>query len=201
VVVSVDYRLSPELKYPIPLDDCETALRWLVDHSAELAVDPAKVAVGGDSAGGNLAAGLALRIRDKGGPKIAFQLLIYPATDRNVGRDSHREFASGFGLTRSNMQWFWDCYLTTTADRANPEVSPLRAKSLQGLPPAYVLTAHSDVLRDEGEEFAKQLHAAGVPVQCVRYRAMNHGFIRMGGVYPQADHALSDLAEALRTGL
>ncbi len=94
-----------------------------------------------------------------------------------------------------------DCYLTSTADRDNPEVSPLRAKSLKGLPPAYVLTAHSDVLRDEGEEFAKQLHAAGVPVKCVRYRAMNHGFIRMGGVYPQADHALSDLAEALRTGL
>jgi acetyl esterase len=201
VVVSVDYRLSPEVKYPVPLDDCETALRWLADHSAELAVDPAKVAVGGDSAGGNLAAGLALRIRDKGGPRIAYQLLIYPATDRSVGRDSHREFATGFGLTRSNMQWFWDCYLTTTAERDNPEVSPLRATSLKRLPPAFVLTAHSDVLRDEGEEFARQLHAAGVPVRCVRYRAMNHGFIRMGGVYPQADHALGDLAEALRTGL
>jgi len=198
VVVSVDYRRSPEVKYPVPLDDCETALRWLVEHAKDLGIDPAKVAVGGDSAGGNLAAGLAIRIRDKGGPKIAYQLLIYPATDRSVGRDSQREFASGFGLSRSNMQWFWDCYLRETADRVNPEVSPLRAKSLKGLPPAFVLTAHSDVIRDEGEDFAKALHEAGVPVKCVRFRAMNHGFIRMGGVYPQSDHALTVLASALR---
>ncbi|HVR86433.1 MAG TPA: alpha/beta hydrolase [Planctomycetota bacterium] len=199
VVVSVDYRRSPESKYPVPLDDCETALRWLVEHAAELDVDPARVAVGGDSAGGNLAAGLAIRMRQKGGPRIAYQLLIYPATDRSVGRDSHREFASGFGLSRSNMQWFWDCYLTETAERDNPEISPLRVKILKGLPPAFVLTAHSDVLRDEGEEFARRLHEAGVPVRAVRFRAMNHGFIRMGAVFPQADHGLTVLAEALRS--
>jgi acetyl esterase len=201
VVVSVEYRLSPEAKFPAPLDDCEAALRWLSDHAAELGADPARIAVGGDSAGGNLAAGLTIRMRDRGGPKIAFQLLIYPATDRNVGRESHREFAVGFGLTRSNMQWFWDCYLNATADRDNPEVSPLRAESLRGLPPAFVLTAHSDVLRDEGEAYAKRLQESGVPVTAVRFRDMNHGFIRMGAVYSQADHGLSVLAEALRAGL
>lgn len=198
VVVSVDYRRSPEVKYPVPLDDCETALKWLAANAAELGVDPAKVSVGGDSAGGNLAAALTIRVRDKGGPRIAFQLLIYPATDRSVGTDSYREFATGFGLTRSNMQWFWDCYLNETAERDNPEVSPLRAKSLKALPSAFVLTAHSDVLRDEGEAYAKRLVEAGVPTTCVRFRAMNHGFIRMGAVYPQADSALSVLAEALR---
>ena len=164
-------------------------------------MDPARVAVGGDSAGGNLAAALALRVRDKGGPKIAFQLLIYPVTDRSVGTDSYREFASGFGLTRSNMQWFWDCYTNETADRDNPEVSPLRATSLKGLPPAFVLTAHSDVLRDEGEAYAKRLVEAGVPTTCVRVRAMNHGFIRMGAVYSQASQGLTTLSEALRSGL
>jgi acetyl esterase len=201
VVVSVDYRLSPEVKFPAPLDDCEAALRWLADHAAELGADPARIAVGGDSAGGNLAAGLTIRMRDRGGPKIAYQLLIYPATDRSVATESHREFATGYGLTRSNMQWFWDCYLNATADRDNPEVSPLRAKTLRGLPPAFVLTAHSDVLRDEGEAYAKRLQESGVPVTAVRFRAMNHGFIRMGAVYPQADHGLSVLAEALRTAL
>jgi len=201
VVVSVNYRRSPEVEYPVPLDDCEAALRWLVEHAKNLQVDPAKLAVGGDSAGGNLAAGLAIRVRDKGGPRIAYQLLIYPATDRSVGRDSQREFATGFGLSRSNMQWFWDCYLRETADRENPEVSPLRAKSLKGLPPAFVLTAHSDVLRDEGEEFARALHEAGVPVKCVRFRAMNHGFIRMGAVYPHASQGLTVLADMLRLNL
>jgi len=201
VVVSVDYRRSPEVKYPVPLDDCETALRWMVKNAADLGVDPAKVAVGGDSAGGNLAAGLAIRIRDKGGPRIAFQLLIYPATDRSVGTDSYREFSTGFGLTRSNMQWFWDCYLTQTAERDNPEVSPLRANALTGLPPAFVLTAHSDVLRDEGEAYAARLANAKVPVACVRVRAMNHGFIRMGAVYAQSGHALTVLSAALKEGL
>jgi len=201
VVVSADYRLAPEAKYPAPLDDCEAALRWAVSHARDLGIDPAKVAVGGDSAGGNLAAGLAIRMRDKGGPAIAFQLLIYPVTDRSVGTDSYREFASGFGLTRENMQWFWDCYLTATAERDNPEVSPLRAKSLTGLPPAFVLTAHHDVLRDEGEDYAKRLQAAGVPVEALRFREVNHGFIRLAGLYPQADHGLTVLAEALRAAL
>jgi acetyl esterase len=201
VVVSADYRLAPEAKYPVPLDDCETALRWTISHARELGIDPAKVAVGGDSAGGNLAAGLAIRVRDKGGPPIAFQLLIYPVTDRSVGTDSYREFASGFGLTRANMQWFWDCYLTATAERDNPEVSPLRAKSLKGLPPAFVLTAHHDVLRDEGEEYAKRLQAAGVPVEMLRFREVNHGFIRLAALYPQADHGLTVLADALRVAL
>ncbi|HLY08196.1 MAG TPA: alpha/beta hydrolase [Planctomycetota bacterium] len=197
VVVSVDYRRAPEVKSPVPLDDCETALRWAAEHASELGMDPARLAVGGDSAGAHLAAGLAIRIRDNGGPKIAFQMLIYPVTDRSVGTESYRQFATGYGLTRANMQWFWDCYLTATAEREHPEVSPLRAPSLKGLPPAFVLTAGNDVLRDEGEAYAKRLHEEGVPVACVRFRTMNHGFIRMGAVYPQADHGLTVLAEAL----
>jgi acetyl esterase len=201
VVVSVDYRRAPEAAYPAPMDDAEAALRWLADHAGELGADPARIAVGGDSAGGNLAAGLAIRVRDRGGPRIAFQLLIYPVTDRSVGTDSYREFATGFGLTRANMQWFWDCYLPAASGRDHPEVSPLRATSLKGLPPAFVLTAHSDVLRDEGEAYAKRLADAGVPVTAVRFRGMNHGFIRMGAVYPQADHGLTVLAQALRAGL
>jgi acetyl esterase len=200
VVVSVDYRLAPETKFPGPLDDCEAALRWTVDHAAELGVDPGRVAVGGDSAGGNLAAGLTLRVRDHGGPKIAYQLLIYPATDRNTKTESPREFAKGFGLTRANMEWFWECY-AGGASEDDPELSPLRAKSLRGLPPAYVLTAHSDVIRDEGEDYAKRLREAGVPVTAVRFREMNHGFIRMAAVYPQADQALTMMATALRTGM
>jgi len=200
VVVSVDYRLAPETKFPGPLDDCAAALRWSVDHAAELAGDPERVAVGGDSAGANLAAGLALRVRDQGGPRIALQLLIYPVTDRNFETVSYREFASGYGLSRANMQWFWECYCPQ-GGVPSPEAAPLRAKDLKGLPPAFVLTAEYDVLRDEGEAFARRLHKEGVPVRGLRFLGMNHGFIRMAALYPQADHALTVLADALRDGI
>jgi acetyl esterase len=193
-VVAVDYRRSPETKYPGPLDDAEAALRWAAGESP-------RVAVGGDSAGGNLAAALALRTRDRGGPKIAFQLLIYPVTDTSFDRGSYRDFASGVGLTRSNMQWFWDSYLRDAADAADPYAAPLKAPSLKGLPPAYVLSAEFDVLRDEVEAYARRLHKEGVPVRGVRYNGMNHGFIRMGALYPQADRALTELASQLRAAL
>lgn len=199
VVVSVDYRLAPETPFPGPLDDCEAALRWTVDHAAELGIDPARVAVGGDSAGGNLAAALALRARERKGPKIAFQLLIYPATDMSAKGGSIDEFSRGYGLTAANMHWFWEVYAPAACDAANPEVSPLRAKSLAGLPPAFIITAHFDVIRDEGEEYGRKLRDAGVPVSMVRFREMNHGFIRMGSLYPQANQALTMCAEALRS--
>lgn len=196
VVMSVDYRLAPEVKFPGPLDDCEWALRWAESHAADLEGDRARISVGGDSAGANLAAGLALRMRDRGGPKIASQLLIYPVTDRNFETASYKEFASGYGLTRTNMQWFWECY--HPAAELDPTAAPLRAASLKGLPPAFVLTAEFDVLRDEGEAFARRLHKEGVAVRGMRFLGMNHGFIRMGAVYPQADYALTVLAEALK---
>jgi acetyl esterase len=197
LVISVDYRLSPETPFPGPLDDCAAALVWAADHAAEFGGDARRMAVGGDSAGANLAAGLALRVRDQGGPRIGFQLLIYPVTDRNFETVSYREFASGYGLTRNNMQWFWDCYLPT-GGALPPEAAPLRARDLRGLPPAFVVTAEFDVLRDEGEAYARRLHKEGVAVRGIRFLGMNHGFIRMGAVYRQADRALTELAAALR---
>ncbi len=190
-VVSIDYRRSPETRFPGALDDAEAALRWAAGQARE-------VAVSGDSAGANLAAALALRIRDRGGPKISSQLLIYPATGIDFETASYREFAAGFGLTRDNMRWFWECYLKDAQDGDDPHAVPLKARDLGGLPRAFVLTAECDVLRDEGEAYAARLHAAGVPVRAVRYLGMNHGFIRMGALFPQADRALSDLAAALR---
>lgn len=198
VVVSVDYPRAPEARYPKIMDDCETALRWASDHRGELNASPGGLIVAGDSAGGNLAAGLALRIRDHGGPVITYQLLIYPVTDRNFETTSYHEFANGYGLTRANMQWFWDCYLNQEADAKNPEVVPLKTPDLKGLPPAFILSAEFDVLRDETEAFARRLKKAGVQVRLVRFLGMNHGFIRMGALYPQADRALSMLADIFR---
>jgi acetyl esterase len=198
LVIAVDYRLAPETAFPGPLDDCEAALRWTASSAAELGGRPDRIALGGDSAGANLAAGLALRLRERGGPSIALQLLIYPVTDRNFETVSYHEFASGYGLTRANMQWFWECYLPEGSGTPVPEAAPLRAPILKGLPPAFVLTAEFDVLRDEGEAFARRLHKEGVPVRGMRFRGMNHGFIRMAALFPQADHALSVLADVLR---
>ncbi len=195
-VVSVDYRLSPEAKFPAAVDDAEAALRWAAEFGGG-----ARIAVGGDSAGGNLAIALAMRARDRGGSGVAFQLLIYPVTDRNFETASYREFASGFGLTRENMRWFWECYLGRDADAENPLASPLRARDLRGLPPALVQSAGCDVLRDETEAFASRLHEAGAPVRCIRYRNLHHGSIRTAASYPQADRALTDCAEALRAAL
>ena len=201
LVINVDYRLAPETAFPGPLDDCEAALRWTASHAAELGGSPDRIALGGDSAGANLAAGLALRLRERGGPAVDLQLLIYPVTDRNFETASYREFASGFGLSRANMQWFWECYVPDSSGIPDPEAAPLRAASLRGLPPAFVLTAEFDVLRDEGEAFARRLHKEGVPVRGLRFLGMNHGFIRMAAVFPQAEHALTVLADALRDGI
>ena len=176
VVVSVDYRLAPEHKFPAAPDDCLAATRWAGAHAAELNADPSRIAVAGDSAGGNLAAVTALRVRDEGGPALCAQLLIYPVTDADTNNASYRDNAEGYGLTREGMIWFWNHYLGNQADAANPHVSPLRAESLSGLPPAFVQTAEYDPLRDEGELYASRLIAAGVPTKVTRYDGMNHGF-------------------------
>ena len=201
VVVSVDYRLSPETKFPGPLDDCYDATQWAVRNASSLNVDPTKVAVGGDSAGGNLAASVSLMARDQGGPSLAFQLLVYPVTDRNFDTPSYLENADGYLLTRDAMIWFWDHYLASEQDATNPCASPLRAPDLRGLPAALVMTAEYDPLRDEGEDYAEVLKRAGVTTEYVFYPGMIHGFFEMFGAIDKADQALSDASAALRRAL
>src|SRR5262249_20598944 len=154
VVVSVDYRLAPEERFPAGLDDCVFATRWIAQHALELEGDADRLVVAGDSAGGNLAAATALRLRDEDGPRLRGQLLIYPVTDYHTpGTPSYRANADGYGLTRDTMVWFWDHYLNDPSQAANPWVSPLRAQDLSRLPPALVVTAEYDPLRDEGEYY------------------------------------------------
>ncbi len=179
VVVSVGYRKAPEHPFPVPLDDCFAALRWLHDHAAALGVRPDSVTVGGQSAGGNLAAALALKTRDEGGPPLAFQLLEIPALDLTLERPSVARYATGYGLTARDMVQFRDAYLGTGGDVRDPYASPLLAPDLKGLPPAHVMTAEYDVLRDDGEAYARRLAAAGVPVTY----AMHPGHVHGSGSY------------------
>ncbi len=198
VVVAVDYRLAPEHKFPAAVDDCEAAVQWVADHTAALRGDAARLAVGGDSAGGNLAAVVALRARDRGTPYLAFQLLIYPATDMHYGTPSHCENAESYLLTRDAIMWFRDQYLHSDAEVSHPEVSPLLAPSLDDLPPAFIITAEFDPLRDEGETYAARLQEAGVPVILKRYDGMIHGFFNLGHVLDQGQQAIADCAAELR---
>jgi acetyl esterase len=176
-VVSVDYRLAPEHKFPAATDDCLAVTRWLGEHAGEIGGDAKRIAVGGDSAGGNLAAVTALRLRDEGGPALVGQLLVYPVTDHySKGTESMTKNADGYLLARQDMVWFSDHYLRSAADVSNPAYSPLRAKSVSGLSPALVLTAEFDPLCDEGEMYAKKLKDAGVPTTLTRYDGAIHGF-------------------------
>ncbi|PZW37843.1 acetyl esterase [Humitalea rosea] len=202
VVVAVDYRLAPEHKFPGALDDAFAATRWLAAEALALGLDPTRLAVGGDSAGGNLAAAACLLAREAGGsPAIAFQLLLYPATDFAMDTGSHRSFGEGHLLTRANMVWFRDHYLNHPGEAADWRASPLRAASLAGLPPAYVLTASHDPLRDEGEAFALRLVEAGIPVTLWRVPGLIHGFLPMGKAIAASGAALDRVAAALRAGL
>jgi acetyl esterase len=198
VVVSVDYRLAPEAKFPAAADDCYAVTRYVADHPGEFNIDPARIAVGGDSAGGNLAAVVSLMARDQGGPPLVFQLLIYPVTDLSYDTVSYRDNADGFLLTRDAMVWFWNHYVTSEADGANPYASPLRAENLAGLPPAHVVTAEFDPLRDEGEAYAARLKAAGVPVTALRYEGMIHGFWQLAGVLDQGKKVIADASGILQ---
>jgi acetyl esterase len=203
VVVSVDYRLAPEHKFPAPAEDCFAAVKWLSDNAASVNCDPSRIAVGGTSAGGNLAAVVALMARDRGGPPIAFQLLIYPATRRELDTNSHRQFASDnyYILSRADMEWFWNHYLANPADAANPYACPDRAVTLKGLPPALVITAEFDPLRDEGEAYAARLREEGVPSVLRRYNGVTHGFFGMPLQVDQAKHAIEEAAAALRMAI
>jgi acetyl esterase len=197
-VLSVDYRLAPEHRYPAAADDCRAATAWAHANAASLDVDPGRIAVGGDSAGGNLAAVTALRGREAGGPALRFQLLVYPVTCGRMDTPSYRDNAEGYLLTRDAMAWFWDHYTPDARDREHPHAAPLRAADLRGLPPALVLTAEFDPLRDEGEAYAERLRAAGVPTTLRRYDGLIHGFFTMGGLIDRARDAVRDAASALR---
>jgi acetyl esterase len=201
VVVAVDYRLAPEHKFPAPLDDAGAATAWVAAQAGALGLDPARIAVGGDSAGGNLAAALCLAARDAGGPAIAWQMLLYPATDFAMDTPSHRRFEEGHLLTRESMLWFRDHYLTSPEEAAAWRASPLRAASVAGLPPALVLTASHDPLRDEGEAYGRRLAEAGVPVTLWRVPGQIHGFLPMGKAIAASAAVLDRLAAALRTAL
>lgn len=176
-VVSVDYRLAPEHRFPAAVDDAEAATRWAVAHAAELGADPARVVVAGDSAGGNLAAVVARRLRDAGGPTLAGQLLVYPTVDMRPGDryPSKRELADGYGLTGDEMAWFGRQYLNGQEDASHPDASPIVVEDLSGLPPTFLATAGYDPLRDEGDAYARRLAHAGVPVEHVALPGAVHG--------------------------
>ncbi|MDL5363442.1 alpha/beta hydrolase [Halalkalicoccus sp. NIPERK01] len=203
VVVAVDYRRAPESPFPAPLEDCYAALDWLAadpDLDGDVRIDPDRIAVGGDSAGATLATGVALLARDRQGPDLARQLLVYPVVDHAFDTDSYTENASGYFITRGDMERFWDDYLETDLDGTHPYASPLRASDLAGLPPATVLTAGFDPLRDEGRAYADRLDEAGVPVNHLEYPDMIHGFLTMlaDPEWDRAREAVADLASDLR---
>lgn len=198
VVVSVDYRLAPETKFPGPAEDCWAATTWAADNAFSFNGDPTRLAVGGDSAGGNLAAAMSLMAADRGGPEIAFQLLVYPVTDADFNSVSYGENGEGYSLTKATMQWYWDHYLSGGEDAANPYAAPLQAKSLAGQPPALVITAEYDPLRDEGEAYAKRLREAGVEATSTRYDGVIHGFFSMGAVVDKGQQAVDEASAALR---
>jgi acetyl esterase len=200
VVISVGYRLAPETKFPGPVEDAYAAVRWVVDGAADLRVDPDKIAVGGSSAGGNLAAAAALVARDRHGPKTAFQLLTVPVMELSSRAASHREFAEGYGLTAADMEWYGRHYVRTEADANDPYASVVRA-DLHGLPPAFVITAECDPLRDDGEEYAKRLAELGIAARHKRYAGMFHGFMGFPGALPEAAEAFEDAGAALREAL
>lgn len=199
VVLSVDYRLAPEHPFPAAFDDAYAALLWTAQNAASIGGDPAKIFVAGDSAGGNLAAVVSLATKERGGPPVKGQVLIYPATNlAELNTPSHAHFGKGYYLTRDYILKFREFYLPNRADWRNPYVSPLLADDLSGLPPAFVITAQFDVLRDEGEAYAERLRQAGVPVKVKRYEGMIHGFVNMERLLGQAEQATDDIADFLK---
>ncbi len=200
VVISVDYRLAPEHKFPAAVDDAHAATVWVASNAERLGIDARSIAVGGDSAGGNLATVVAMRCRDAGGPALAAQVLLYPVTNSSsFDTASHRDFGDAYFLTRPAMQWFTGHYLASPDQKRDPEVSPLLAPNLSGLPPALVITAEFDPLRDEGEAYAHRLQQAGVPVTISRYPGMIHGFVSMRGVLAGGRQAIQEAAAFTRS--
>jgi acetyl esterase len=196
-VVAVDYRLAPEHKFPAAADDCFAALKWVADHASTIGVDANRIAVCGDSAGGNLAAVVCQLAKQAGGPHIVYQVLIYPTTIAHAQTPSMKAFEKGYFLEREGMDWFFDAYVPKGHDLKDPKLAPFWG-DVKGLPPAYVITAGFDPLKDEGKQYADKMSAAGVPVVYKDYPAMVHGFFGMSGVVPQAKEAIRDAAAKLR---
>jgi acetyl esterase len=198
LVVSPDYRLAPEHPFPTAAEDCYAVTTWAEAEIGAHGGDPTRLAVSGGSAGGNLAAVVALMARDRDGPALCFQFLEYPVIAADLGTGSYRENADGYLLTRATMAWFWDHYVPDPTRRTDPLVAPLHADDLAGLPPALVITAELDPLRDEGEAYGAALEAAGVPTTVTRYDGVVHGFFGMHGMIDEADTAQREAAAALR---
>jgi acetyl esterase len=201
LLVSVDYRLAPEHRFPAAIEDAYTATQWVAENADVIQADPARLAVAGDSAGGHLAAVVALVARDRKGPRIELQILIYPITDCNFNTPSYIKNKEGYMLTRDLMKWFWGHFMEDESEANDPYASPLRAKNLSDLPPALIVTAEYDPLRDEGEAYGKRLQQAGVKVTISRYAGMIHAFIRMTAQLDKAKEALDEVAGTLRRGL
>jgi acetyl esterase len=198
IVISVDYRRAPEQKFPAAVDDAIAATKWIAENAKQLGVDASRLVIGGDSASGNLAAVVALSARDNNRPEIAGQVLIYPATDFAMSHPSHSEPETSILLTHSAVKWFCNHYLSGPGDIGNWRASPARAKTLAGLPPAYVLTAGADPLRDEGNEYAELLREAGVAVTYRHFPGQFHGFFTMGRLLQQANVAASEIGAWLK---
>jgi acetyl esterase len=183
-VVFPNYSLSPEARYPTAIEESYAVLRWVAEHGADKDLDASRIAIAGDSVGGNMTAALTLMAKERSGPSLVAQLLFYPVTDANFDTDSYREFATGYFLRRDAMRWFWDQYTTEEAQRDEITASPLRASTgqLAGLPPALVVTAEADVLRDEGEAYGRKLRAAGIDVTATRYEGVIHDFVMLNAL-------------------
>jgi acetyl esterase len=201
MVVSVQYRRAPEHRFPAAPEDCYAAARWLAAHAASLGGDPRRLAVGGDSSGGNLAAAVTLMAGERGGPPLRCQVLVYPNTDFRADTPSRREIDDPAMFNRHSVDWYWGHYLADPVDGDNPLASPLRAASLRDLPPALVISAEYDPLRDEAEAYAHRMQAEGVRVELTRYDGMMHGFFTMSGVLDDARRALRQVSEFLHTEL
>jgi acetyl esterase len=198
IVVSVDYRLAPENKYPAAVEDAWSAAKWLAENAESLGADKNRIAIGGDSAGGNLAAVVSLLAKESGGPKFTFQLLIYPGTDMSCSFESHKKFGKGYRLTNELVEWFYDHYFSSDDDINHWQASPLNAEDLSDLPPAFVISAGYDPLQDENRAYAEKLAKAGVAVKHSHYESMMHGFITMPGAIDKAKDAASECAAELR---
>ena len=198
IVISLDYRLAPEHKYPAAVDDCFTATQWIANNIHSLGGDGQRIAVGGDSAGGNLAAVVCIKAREAGAPVLVHQLLIYPGTDMSCSFPSHKTFGQGYRLTNELIDWFYQHYFEADSNKDSWLASPLNADDLSELPPAFVLSAGFDPLQDEDKAYADKLAQAGVPVKYSHYPGMLHGFIAMPGLFDKAREALSECAAELR---
>jgi acetyl esterase len=200
-VIAVDYRLAPEHKYPAAVEDAYAATRYIAEHAGEFNIDPDRIAVGGDSAGGTLATVVCLLSRDRSGPRLKYQLMIYPWVSFYDESPSMQQYAKDHFLTRAGLDWFRENYLPSKEAGLEPSASPLNATNLQGLPPAMIVTAECDPLRDQGEAYAHKLGGAGIPVELKRYEGMIHPFVNLAGVVDTAKTAIADAGSALRAAL